>query len=162
MKNLFNNISQDEKNRILEMHSAKNNVISEQNAIRPTPTPKPLPKPIDGQTVNLYRDKGETNLFGTFKIIKLVKEGNTIKVILDNPKRLEGVNKYLEFKCGNSEPIVFMKGTDPHNYNLGLFNLKFLNRLSSEHCATSRGGVRVPKADFAMNNQQDNTTTDVG
>jgi hypothetical protein len=31
MKNLFNNISQDEKNRILEMHSGKKNVISEQS-----------------------------------------------------------------------------------------------------------------------------------
>ena len=30
MNNLFNNISQDEKNRILEMHSVKKNVISEQ------------------------------------------------------------------------------------------------------------------------------------
>jgi hypothetical protein len=30
MKNLFNDISQDEKNRILEMHSGKKNVISEQ------------------------------------------------------------------------------------------------------------------------------------
>jgi hypothetical protein len=32
MKNLFNNISQEEKNRILEMHSGKKNVISEQVA----------------------------------------------------------------------------------------------------------------------------------
>ena len=31
MKNLFNNISQDEKNRILEMHSGKKNVITEGN-----------------------------------------------------------------------------------------------------------------------------------
>jgi hypothetical protein len=38
MKNLFNDISQDEKNRILEMHSGKKNVISEQGV--PTPTPK--------------------------------------------------------------------------------------------------------------------------
>jgi hypothetical protein len=30
MKNLLNNISQEEKNRILEMHSGKKNVISEQ------------------------------------------------------------------------------------------------------------------------------------
>lgn len=30
MKNLFNDISQDEKNRILEMHSGKKNVVSEQ------------------------------------------------------------------------------------------------------------------------------------
>ena len=33
MKNLFNNISQEEKNRILEMHSGKKNVISEQKEI---------------------------------------------------------------------------------------------------------------------------------
>jgi|688.fasta_scaffold322426_3 hypothetical protein len=31
MKNLFNDISQEEKNRILEMHSGKKNVISEQS-----------------------------------------------------------------------------------------------------------------------------------
>ena len=47
MKNLFNSISQEEKNRILEMHSGKKNVISEQ-AI---PTPK---TPITG----LLRKKG--------------------------------------------------------------------------------------------------------
>ena len=29
MKNLFNDISQDEKNRILEMHSSKKNILSE-------------------------------------------------------------------------------------------------------------------------------------
>ncbi len=59
MNNLFNNISQDEKNRILEMHSGKKNVISDQRVI--FPTPKPTPTPIDGKTVNLYRDKGEHN-----------------------------------------------------------------------------------------------------
>lgn len=31
MKNLFNDISQDEKNRILEMHSGKKNIIKEDN-----------------------------------------------------------------------------------------------------------------------------------
>jgi hypothetical protein len=32
MKNLFNDISQEEKSRILEMHSGKKNVISEQSS----------------------------------------------------------------------------------------------------------------------------------
>ena len=54
MKNLFNDISQDEKNRILEMHSVKKNIISEQGIqqipdfgaeTQPSPTPKPSPKP---------------------------------------------------------------------------------------------------------------------
>lgn len=167
MKNLFNNISQDEKNRILEMHSAKKSVISEQSE-RPAEIVRPLPKPLNGQTVNLYRDKGETQLFSTVKILKPVKEGNIIKVMLDTKKKLNGLTRYLEFECGKSEPVVLIKGTNPQNYEqkelrpIGLFNLKFLKRLQSEYCATSRGGVSVPKADFAMNNQQDNTTTDVG
>jgi len=46
MKNLFNNISQDEKNTILEMHSGKKTVISEQ------PAPAPSPQGISG---NQYR-----------------------------------------------------------------------------------------------------------
>ena len=37
MKNLFNDISQEERNRILEMHSGKKNVISEQ-------VPQPVPQ----------------------------------------------------------------------------------------------------------------------
>ena len=168
MKNLFNNISQDEKNRILEMHSANKNVISEQSATPPQRIIPSLPKPLNGQTVNLYRDKGETQLFSTVKILKPVKEGNIIKVMLDTKKKLNGLTRYLEFECGKSEPVVLIKGTNPQNYAqkelrpIGLFNLKFLKRLQSEYCATSRGGVSVPKADFAMNNQQDNTTTDVG
>jgi len=167
MKNLFNNISQDEKNRILEMHSAKKSVISEQSA-RPAEIVRPLPKPLNGQTVNLYKDKGETQLFSTVKIIKSVKEGNIIKLMLDTKNKLNGLTRYLEFQCTASEPVLVFKGTNPQNYAqkelrpIGLYNLKFFKRLQSEYCATSRGGVSVPKADFAMNNQQDNTTTDVG
>ena len=43
MKNLFNNISQEEKNTILEMHSGKQNVISEQPVQVPTPNQIPGP-----------------------------------------------------------------------------------------------------------------------
>jgi len=43
MKNLFNNISQEEKNTILEMHSGKQNVISEQPVPAPTPNQTPGP-----------------------------------------------------------------------------------------------------------------------
>jgi hypothetical protein len=42
MKNLFNDISQEEKNRILEMHSGKKNVISEQNKPKGTDKVKEL------------------------------------------------------------------------------------------------------------------------
>jgi hypothetical protein len=162
MNNLFNNISQDEKNRILEMHSVKKNVISEQGT--PTAKKKTPPTPIDGKTVNLYRDKGETQLLGTFKILKPVKQGNLVKIIIDNGGRTGGPSRYLEFQCGTSEPIVFLKGRNPQNFKerelkpLGLFNLKFLTALEKQYCTVSRGGKSVPKADFAMNDTQDDNT----
>ena len=180
MKNLFNDISQDEKNRILEMHSAKKNIISEQGIqqipdfgaeTQPSPTPKPSPKPtpisLEGKTVNLYRDKGETQLLSTFEILKPVKEGNTIKIMINNKGRVGGVVRYLEFKCGVAEPVVFLKGTNPQNFKqreltpMALFNLKFLKSLEQQYCTTSRGGSSVPKADFAMNNQSTDTTTGI-
>ena len=178
MKNLFNDISQDEKNRILEMHSAKKNIISEQGIqqipdfgaeTQPNPRlkPKPTPKPIDNISVNLYKDKGETQLLSTFEILKPVKEGNTIKIMIDNKGRVGGVVRYLEFKCGVNEPVVFIKGTNPQNFKqreltpMALFNLKFLRNLEQQYCSTSRGGVSVPKADFAMNNQSTDTTTGI-
>lgn len=164
MKNLFNSISQDEKNRILEMHSGKKNVISEQGAIFPTPKPTPKPISLDGKTVNLYRDKGETQLLSTFEILKPVKEGNTIKIMIDNKGRVGGPSRYLEFKCGVGEPVVFLKGTNPQNFKqreltpMALFNLKFLTALEKQYCTVSRGGKSVPKADFAMNDTQDDNT----
>jgi hypothetical protein len=38
MKNLFNNISQYEKNRILEMHTSKKNIVSEQDSFDDIPS----------------------------------------------------------------------------------------------------------------------------
>jgi hypothetical protein len=172
MKNLFNNISQDEKNRILEMHLAKKNVISERRETSLTP--------INGQTVVLYLDKREKKPYSSdlftngpkifsseFKINYPRKEGDIVKVLLANPvrKALSGVTRYLEFKCGSKQLI--MKGTNPPNSiekevkPIPLFNLDFVKRLESEYCATSRGGTSVPKANFTMNNQQGNTTTNV-
>ena len=166
MKNLFNSISQDEKNRILEMHSGKKNVISEQGAIFPTPKPTPKPISLDGKTVNLYRDKGETQLLSTFEILKPVKEGNTIKIMIDNKGRVGGVVRYLEFKCGES-PVVYLNGTNPQNFKertvtpMALYNLKFVTELKEEYCGISRGGKSVPKADYTMNNQSTDAATGI-
>ena len=177
MKNLFNDISQDEKNRILEMHSAKKNIISEQGIqqipdfgaeTQPNPrlNPKPTPKPIDTISVNLYKDKGETQLLSTFEILKPVKEGNTIKIMIDNKGRVGGVVRYLEFKCGES-PVVYLNGTNPQNFKertvtpMALYNLKFVTELKEEYCGISRGGKSVPKADYTMNNQSTDAATGI-
>jgi hypothetical protein len=47
MKNLFNDISQEEKNRVLEMHSVKKTVISEQPKKPSTSKQVDLGHPID-------------------------------------------------------------------------------------------------------------------
>lgn len=61
MKNLFNNISQEEKSRILEMHSGKKNVISEQgigSGPRPYPgTPNVSQKKISGSGEEFLKNK---------------------------------------------------------------------------------------------------------
>ena len=189
MKNLFNDISQDEKNRILEMHSAKKNVISEQGIqqipdfgaeTQPSPTPKPSPKPtpisLVGKTVNLYRDKDETKIFNNIKI-KDVKQGgsfgNNTKFTINYEN---GAGASLMFKCGESDgtptnaleylnregvaiPVVQMGGGDSSENYL--YNSKFVSSLKQQYCTTSSGGSSVPKADFAMNNQSTDTTTGI-
>ena len=66
MKNLFNNISREEKNRILEMHSVKNNVISEQSG---TPV-------IPRDFVCLHREMGTLYPY-------LIKKGTQLKFSKD-------------------------------------------------------------------------------
>lgn len=76
MKNLFNDISQDEKNRILEMHSGKKNVISEQGALFPKPkeekkvTPQMLEKVL--KKLNYSMETGGSEL----KFMKKMPEKN--------------------------------------------------------------------------------------
>lgn len=61
MKNLLNNISQEEKNRILEMHSGKKNVIKEEeigSEPRPYPgTPNVSQKKISGSGEEFLKNK---------------------------------------------------------------------------------------------------------
>jgi len=85
MKNLFNDISQDEKNRILEMHSGKKNVISEQGALFPTPkeekraTPQMLDKVL--KKLNYQLETGGSEL----KFMKKIPEKNLTLTVTFNP-----------------------------------------------------------------------------
>ena len=85
MKNLFNNISQDEKNRILEMHSGKKNVISEQGALFPTPKEekKVTPQMLDSvlKKLNYSIETGGSEL----KFMKKIPEKNLTLTVTFNP-----------------------------------------------------------------------------
>lgn len=56
MKNLFNDISEEEKNRVLEMHSGKKNVILEQPIGVPYGSKK-IKLPIDTKLWKLLEDE---------------------------------------------------------------------------------------------------------
>jgi hypothetical protein len=56
MKHLFNNISQEDKKRILEMHSGKKNTILEQSKMVPYGS-KPAKHPTDSKLwINMIND----------------------------------------------------------------------------------------------------------
>ena len=77
MKNLFNNISQDEKSRILEMHSGKKNSILE-------------------QTQNCVTSNEIVDLLTKFKF-KVVDQ-NSAQIILEgnpSPKMVHNIKKYV-------------------------------------------------------------------
>jgi hypothetical protein len=194
MKNLFNDISQDEKNRILEMHSAKKNIISEQGLgltsgigrplngmggkptttpVKPTPTKQPIS--LEGKTINLYYDKGEKELLGTFKMSKPSTPpgtNNGVKIpvvnISQNDEKTTG-QKQIYFHCsyldyGNDVVGVMLKvqnGKIDGKESITVYNSKIVKNLINQYCAVSRGGSSVPKADFAMNNQSTDTTTGI-
>jgi hypothetical protein len=86
MKNLFNDISQEEKNRILEMHSGKKNVILEQSV---------------GDAVNWVKDKVKDITGSSFKT-RAVVEGD---MLIDFP--------IVAFYYGNRGVNMFIK--DPSN-----------------------------------------------
>jgi hypothetical protein len=175
MKNLLNNISQEEKNRILEMHSFKKNVISEQpnlgGGTRPTQTPRPRPnRPSQNQTV------------APPKPIKELKVGTIINVYDDSTLKsqpvvsgpvekmsnngVKGIRIELSdnmgavtFKCGKSS-LEFFNEDNP--FDIGeVFNPELVQTLTTQFCTKNSSGIMVPKAAFAMNNQSTDTTTGI-
>lgn len=163
MKNLFNNISQEEKNRILEMHSAKKNVISEQGAIFPSPTPKPSPAPVsiptpkkitEDMSINLYLEPNQTKQPERHIIEKINLKNDIIEFILDDEDKLSSPK--LIFKCGSNDLTM-----STFDSSKKVYNKQLLASLKNQFCMKNSQGITVPKADFAMNNQQNDTTTGI-
>ena len=185
MKNLFNNISIDEKNRILEMHSVKGNVISEQTTttkgghkgggeVSPTlssvnsmgvlstsNSDNTIPKKEikSGTAINLYSDKDENTSPTTYKISSITDKFSDGVVMEITPTAT------LTFKCGFIS--LFLK-TKTKNTNgeviiksKNVFNNELYNDLKSMYCTKNKSGKSVPKVDYAMNNQQDTSNTGI-
>ena len=186
MKNLFNDISQNEKNRILEMHSVKENIISEQSTVTKgghkggnkvsvassapnsmavsstsnsdNTTPKKEIK--SGTAINLYSDKDEKTSPTTFQISSITNNFSDGVVM-----KLQQGGKSLLFKCGilpltMTTTIKNEEGEDV-KVKKYLYNSEVLQSLKSKYCTTNKSGKIVPKVDFAMNNQSTDTTTGI-
>ena len=177
MKNLFNNISQDEKNRILEMHSVKKNVISEQPILgggtrpvsRPSGGTRPNipaqnqtvvpPQPIKelkvGTIINIYDDptlKSQPVVSGPVEKMS----NNGVKGVRIELSDRMGV---VTFKCG--QPFLEFFIEDKLSETDKFFNPELVQTLTTQFCTKNSSGIMVPKAAFAMNNQSTDTTTGI-
>jgi len=182
MKNLFNNISQDEKNRILEMHATKKNVISEQYTLpmnngipqlsttRQNPVPRPRPtRPSQNQTtvsqpsgglkvgeiINIYDDPAlKSQPVASGPVEKMSNNG--VKGIRIELSDKMGV---VTFKCG--QPFLEFYMEDKLSETDKFFNPDLVKTLTTQFCTKNSSGITVPKANYAMNNQSTDTTTGI-
>ena len=125
MKNLFNNISQEEKSRILEMHSGKKNVVNEQTAIANVlsgSSQKAVKQVFDscrnaGQSPNntnkivdgIYRavQGMGTNEASIFAALTATKDFNTFCSAVKNYKTTYGTDLYSDLDGDIDEETVW-------------------------------------------------------
>jgi hypothetical protein len=191
MKNLFNNISQEEKNRILEMHSGNKNVVSEQNPFssqpsttrqNPTPgrtipnltpggtRPKPTPKPsvtTKAPQPKKIVENMTVNLYPDFGQSQQPKKHTIFKIINRNNSVELQLDKDSELSL-TTDKLIFKCGSKDlkleNNVNdrgITVFNRELLKSLENQFCTSTKPSLSVPKVDFAMNNQSTNTTTGI-
>jgi hypothetical protein len=101
MKNLFNNISQEEKDRILEMHSSKQNVISEQSIESAVDWVKDKVKSILPNSGSSFKAQAtvEGDMVTEFPVIKFHYDNNGVEMFIkDGNKTLYVSSSDTEFK----------------------------------------------------------------
>ena len=96
MKNLFNDISQEEKNRILEMHSGKKNVISEQS----------VPEMVNPLEMEKVLNQGGNGMTGIESIVKYCKTKN-----VSNTSKIDKLETMIDQAItGVENPLNLMGG----------------------------------------------------
>jgi hypothetical protein len=125
MKNLFNNISQEEKNRILEMHSGKKRVISENiNFINEGPGGSAL-----ANEFRLMATSGERALKTEIERLLVTTELKTTSGIALKTAD-EVLNAFLAGKLTTNDVKVVTKDIINNSKNLDL-KLNYINKLVS-------------------------------
>ena len=118
MKNLFNDISQEEKNRILEMHSSKKNVMTEQSIggaidwVKDT-AKRVLPKPL------IDLGKKFINSISSFKANAVIEDDMSVSLdvvgfVVSNDKVV------MYFKDSDDNTILFVENFEGPVYKTGM------------------------------------------
>jgi hypothetical protein len=101
MKNLFNDISEEEKNRILEMHSSKKNVMTEQSIDGAIDWVKDKVKSILPNSSSSFKAEAtvEDDMVTEFPVIKFHYDNNGVEMFIkDDNKTLYVSSSGTEFK----------------------------------------------------------------
>ena len=176
MKNILNNMSEEEKRAILEQHSGgkKFNTekfstlleaklgdvkpLTEQNTPTPTntgttPTQKTttlgyVTGDLEGKTVNFYLDKDNKEYLFTAKISKIVKSEIFIEVQMIVSSSQEGSTQHSTIASYYFD--CERKGFLIPGNDVVYYSTNFANELTKRFCDVSSGGVQVPAADFVQ------------
>jgi len=152
MRSTFS-VSEEEKMRILEMHSPKRTIVEQ--VLMPS-----VPDIKRGETINLY---DETNkLDKRFVISKVVQDLNGVVRIdfKSSQTSLGGVTTKQEvkvsYRCADDylETDIEKEGVQEQEKEVASTKIKyksdsFVNRLRKKFCMKNSKGQWVPKADFA-------------
>lgn len=115
-------------------------VASKQQKQSPNPVASVNKSSYVNKTVNLYKDKNETQLIRQVKIKDVTPKGKFIEISTNM------VIPYT-YDCGE----LYLKPSAGEFYLL--YNKKLTDKLKTDFCTKSSGGANVPKADFASNGQ---------
>ena len=115
MKNLFNNISQEEKSRILEMHSGKKNVISEQQAMnaasqvtQQSGVNKPVTTSVSGSEMEKVLLQGGNGFKGIESAVNFCKSKN-----VPNNSKIDSLETMISTAIAGVENPLNLTGNSP-------------------------------------------------
>jgi hypothetical protein len=120
MKNLFNNISQEEKDRILEMHSSKQNVISEQSIESAVDWVKDKVKSILPNSGSSFKAQAtvEGDMVTEFPVIKFHYDNNGVEMFIKN---MDGKTLYVSSSGTEFKGPIFDTQSGKKKYTDSIF-----------------------------------------
>jgi hypothetical protein len=120
MKNLFNNISQEEKNRILEMHSGKKNVMTEQSIDGAIDWVKDKVKSILPNSGSSFKAQAtvEGDMVMEFPVIKFHYDNNGVEMFIKN---MDGKTLYVHSSGTEFKGPIFDTQSGKKKYTDSIF-----------------------------------------